>query len=552
MTTTAEPVETEVEENVTPVPAPAVGEQVTSCAQLDALPTGSVITSPNRGRGDERKLPDGMWVQLSGDGIARPSSHFNCTEFTYMVRSIPVVPAVGDPITSAEQMDSLPMGSVIRWTRTSGATVDYTREEGGWRSEEGGLAQPDGFQMMGQNVVHSIPAIAQVGQPITDRHVMVGLPLDSIVRSTRSGNRWLRIQDGFQNLETGRVRSADRLGISGHILLEYLPPGSPINLEGIEEETPAADETPPTETFEAYVQRFRTVTFGQAQRSGVSLVPIERALTALEAPTPEPSVGMALHSSDYALISTLPQGTVAQTGEPEDWTNHGLFGIKDGSVLHLLGGVQDARSKLLTVTGLPGSADPAEWAAREATTDDVRLIRDFKARAHEIGQKAKRENSWCGDYEAAMERMGISDVDAAMFSTDPLTAEEVSALPEGSILRYAAEGMGASVLYRRDNRSTNPCRTTRIGGTLPGAWRSEGMRLLWNVATEGAAFRVPAMSHDEVEAMPGGTRLMVGASTYEKESVGPNAGKWRSSRGRTYWYVATDFTVSSIQYVRFP
>lgn len=158
------------------------------------------------------------------------------------------------------------------------------------------------------------------------------------------------------------------------------------------------------ETLTQYKQRFRTIVIGRACASGVSRTPVRQALRVLDVEDPVLRLGMWVHTRDENIVSILPGGTLAVTGDPEDFARFGVFRWGGGSFVPLMGGVARPGWRCFKVVGFPEGTHALEWP------DEVpgEGIREFKERALEIGDRTRSDHSWCGDYQNAMGRAGIS------------------------------------------------------------------------------------------------------------------------------------------------
>jgi hypothetical protein len=162
----------------------------------------------------------------------------------------------------------------------------------------------------------------------------------------------------------------------------------------------------------------------------------------------------------------------------------------------------------------------------------------------------KSEQGWCGEYERAVSLAGITRAAADAPSAVSTTAEEVAAMPQGTILR-AVHGRDSVLLLRHD-ASTNPCKTYRIGGTVDGAWSPTGLAAVWY---PGSAMHIPVHSREELRHVPSGTQMREqGGGVFWERRPSPGNAEQRDwfERGRMggYAYRPNDFTVSSMQYTR--
>lgn len=454
---------------------------------------------------------------------------------------------VGTRIANREHLASLPDGTRITSERRGAETKDGEY----WNDGDGGRRHVSSFNP--ETFTYTISYVpgeqaeeqdSRIGQAVTDRDTLTSLPVGAQITSSRTGIVYTKRTDGDFDRSNGGTRAAARIGLSGHMRISSIPTFSPVRDEDMDVETPDADATA-CDSFTRYVQRFRTVTYGQAQRAGVSLDPLDRAMDKLGIEPCSVTPGIPVDGSDYIRIRELPSGSVLMAGkDPANWTTFGVFGANgDSSLIYLLGGVDSPHGHVLHTVNIAGSdASTPDWVTEPATEEDAVLIDEFKRKAWELGVKAKRENSWCSDYEAAMERMGINEILIEQAQLTLIDAEAAAALPEGTILRYTVAGSRDSVIYRRDDRSTNPAKTVRIGGTLPGAWRSTGLQAV------DTPLRIKVISHEEMDSMPHGTVMSDGSSaTWTKEN-----GEWKSPGRFSTGYASNRFSITNLFYTGFP
>ena len=245
--------------------------------------------------------------------------------------------------------------------------------------------------------------------------------------------------------------------------------------------------TPPT--YLQFIQRFMTITWGRAAQSGVSMAPIERAFEDLGLRRQSPRLGMWVHPSDSPLMNDLPTGTFFRAlGTP--WIGYVRSGVRRG--LGLPGYIS---SQALEVIAFPPDFTPREWAP--PTDSDAREILAFKRTVWEKGLELKASQSWCGDFENAMGRLGITErtvrrrdgeqptepeSEVADWSPgDVLTVEQVNALPEGSIVAFMepenTEQRGLYVVEGGDVGGS-AARRTRTHRHHPSIGRAGGHHLL--------------------------------------------------------------------------
>lgn len=459
---------------------------------------------------------------------------------------------VGTIITSREQLTALPVGAVIRYDGVS--TQHYTKlDTDSWqiRGNEGMAWADHHFTLGGANVVESLPGpVLSVGDRITTREQLEALPLGAIVQTRTGRTTYTREERGLVSTPGGRVRDFSPVRSGSHFLIVHLP-GSPAEPEEIGDTT---EVTPigGSETLEQYKQRFRTIVYGSAYQSGVSTVPLDRAMEKLSVVLHNHTPGMHVAYSDSSLMNSMPRGATLEIGrDPSDFNGYAVYGKdQNGGFIRLVGGAGIDEAATLRLLSIP-DVEPAEWATAEAGLEDREAIRAFMRQAWQLGLKAKSENQWCGEYEAAMSRAGINE--AVGSDTEPgLSAEEVAALPEGTYVRFAADA-SASVIYKRDDRADNPAKTRRVAGSLPGAWIENGMVKLWS-PDDRTGLRFSVHSAEEMDAMPLGTVVTDRSSRWTKREPNPEdtTRAWYADGDNRYGYRSRQFTVSSLTYVVIP
>jgi len=304
-----------------------------------------------------------------------------------------------------------------------------------------------------------------------------------------------------------------------------------------------------SETLTQYMQRFRTATYGVQQRASVAQRPLDVAMRKLEVPAFDLSIGMKVFHSDYDLLRSLPEHTVVVQGEPGT-PDHAVWTVRQGVGLeYRIAGRGAQHNRMMTVVSGDG-LEVKPWVAEEPTDESVAEIAEFKRKAWELGTAAKAENGWCGEYEAAMAIAGITERTVQSLNTvDP---EGVAALPVGSIVRLTVGE--ETVLYRRTDSATNPAKTERLSGTVPGDWSSLPVEVVYNPSS-GGLMGVPVHSTRELETMIPGVQMgeRAGRPTWESVARPDDVTGWGRA-GRTDGYINNprDFSIGTLLFTSFP
>jgi hypothetical protein len=310
-----------------------------------------------------------------------------------------------------------------------------------------------------------------------------------------------------------------------------------------------------SDTLPIFQQRYRTVTSGAQLRAGVSERALEEAWSRLGLAHDFPlGVGMAVTNNDNRLIGRLPTDTMVALGDPsrESVDSFGVWRKSaNGRFTRILGGTafEDARGRI-KVVALPGNPPQPDWLTQPWTRESPAQVQAWLKQAWSVGMDIKSEQGWCGEYERAVALAGITRAAADAPVVMTTNAEEVAAMPVGTILR-AVHGRDSVMVIRHDD-STNPCRTYRICGTVPGAWARSGLAVVGNPASP---VRIQVASREELRQVPRGTRISEhGSAMFWERRPSPGNAEQRDwfERGRMggYAYRPNDFTVSSMQYTR--
>src|SRR4029077_6158753 len=114
-----------------------------------------------------------------------------------------------------------------------------------------------------------------------------------------------------------------------------------------------------------------------------------------------------------------------------------------------------------------------DWLDADPTDEDPLRIVAFKAKAWEIGGRARDEHGWCSTYDSVMRTVDV-DADSArslvfegMRVGDVVSADQARRLPLGSVLSYLAGATSDEHLERwayfiRTDQRTNAAGTRRL------------------------------------------------------------------------------------------
>lgn len=540
-----------------------VGTVLFTEEQVIALPEGTrianqdesvIFTRVENDRVDATSSIGGTGTRLNYN---HPPSSF--TGGAYHIHSYPeveepVFPAVGSVIGSREQLDSLPVGTVINQALTGGAFARAeTKSEGNrWRREGNANGrdsqtfaflrpeQPD-YEPPYTYTVESLPQAEVTEERAYTREELSSLPVGTVVRSN-NGRTWQRESYGMRMLtqrtdgqsqtwDVGLLWS-DQAGpeTNGgeYTIVNGAPAAEPEVSSVLNEPIEGVEITLPMETLVQYQQRFRTEIEGGAQADSINSDRVEAALTKVGVPDTSISAGMVVNQRDHALLENLPEGTTVTFGADfSDPAKFRSYQVADryGTLRGILGDLNHSR--------MTGVVDHIPRRERQAWVDQVPMLQElhevaaFQARVWELGDRVKQDMDLCRQYERAMAACGISQavVDIPREHRH-MSAGQVSALPAGSVLRYSTKW--GTVLLIRDDRATNPARTIRLAGGIPGDWVMYGMTLVHHPDNE---VKIMLESLAEMEELPEGTKIQGifndNPSTYtRRNSVNDTGYKW--------------------------
>ena len=398
-----------------------------------------------------------------------------------------------------------------------------------------------------------------VGAVLTDVDVDA-LPVESVVIYTSSGTEWTRQPEDIWQSKMGARSSTETMknrARSGNLTLSSIPDDVPTGLTGVDTtvETTALD-SPDTMPLAAFKQLFGTVAWGSQQAHGVSSSTVKNALDQLGIPEFEVGEGAYVSVGDNQLIAKLPVNTLLTTRtEPTD-RSHIVFRV-DGSrrLQFLMGDIHYDTYTVLKVVAHPEGLK-ASWIGSESEPEAAaEALLKFKKKAWKITRDVKASTGWCGVLEDTVKRAGVtSEVERIEIPSKALTAEDVAALPVGTILRYGVLGSNSSVLYVRDDAADNPAKTRKIGGVLDGSWVKKGAVV---VAQPEDTMNIQVYSRDEMGSMPLGTVVTDnGRNSWRRTQVtdgGREARNWRlTTQEYDHNYCPNDFSIGTLTYTVIP
>lgn len=427
-------------------------------------------------------------------------------------------PQVGTKITTREQWEALPLGTVLNHRRSEGARWSI-RMHGDTKTlfrNEVAHAALDVARTDGVLEVAELPGAGfEVGTRFTSTQQYLDCPVGTIWQAS-SGTHWRKVSDDMAAaVDGGRLKRLSTFSTQGRSAIIEMP--AEISLTG--DDTVGVEVTLRQETAPEYLQRFETTMWGAAVTHGVSTESHDAAMDALGVPkSTDPNtwcVGMAVWGTDNRLLNALPRGTLLEYGhDPERFSAYGVFSVSAaGGTTRVLGGATFPNGLLRVKAFPPGTTiGDGRWRGR-VHDDEVRRVHDTKAMCYQEGMRVKRRHRWCETFEACLE---LADIPRSGPGDPPqvLTAEEVSALPVNTVVRVS--NLGESVLLVRDDRMTNPARTRRAGGSVPGDWAAANNVV---VRTPGQRMNIPTGTLAEMDGMPDGTILSGGGTAYTKRGL---------------------------------
>lgn len=412
------------------------------------------------------------------------------------------------------------------------------------------------------------------GEVVQSHAQALAIPVGTILTGVQGATYEVRERDGVKTLfNTGTDRwtptTLDGMRTDGKVRVARYPEGfvspaeSPVAIPDGLGSTDYDTEVDLSgrETLGRYKQRFKTTIYGRATRAGINFSYAENAMRVLEVPEVEPTPGMVIYGSDTRTMNRMPNGTVMAGGVPGAYGHWSVLG-KAGNAWSTLAGGADSNFVLYTVDTVPGVETPAEWVTQPAAVEDERLIWDFKQAAERVGARAQSETGWCGEYGASMRSAGVDSRIHRNPYIPPFTAEQVSERAQGTVYRVEV-GAYDFVLMVRDDASTNPARTRRLVGTIPGAWASGMREAQGRRSVHLNVLGLPPLmerwivvgSGRELDRVPVGTMITDNSTVWRKQERRHGVLWYRLNRDGSsrddYAYSGRDFTHGDMAYITF-
>lgn len=242
----------------------------------------------------------------------------------------------------------------------------------------------------------------------------------------------------------------------GSQLDQYYLLGQPMWLSGTEVEIGY-------DSAEVFRWRLRDTARGAAERSGVSQRYVLDMCTAFGAGAPLLYVGGLVSSVED--MKHLPDGSVLYNGHPDQPKFLSVYEWAEGELHHLLGPEGRPQGVPMTIHTMPGMED----AKPDMTpADDITLSR-IALRAWRVGKTYKNRHGWCGVFENCLAALGINhDTVSAAGTTqgpgDELRDEQITRMPEGTLLWHSFRGGDGMAVYIRDDSARNMLKTRRLWG----------------------------------------------------------------------------------------
>jgi hypothetical protein len=303
-----------------------------------------------------------------------------------------------------------------------------------------------------------------------------------------------------------------------------------------------------------FKQLFGTVAMGGQQTNGVNFNTVQAALKKLGIESLETGEGAYVAFGDKRLVGEMPPNTLLTTRTAPSDADHIVFRVSEAHELQFLMGYEryDQYTILKVLTHPEG--EKASWLSSDSEPDAEELLK-FKKKAWQITREVKGQTGWCGVLEDIVKRAGVTaEVESVELPSKALKAEEVAALPVGTVLRYASLGSSSSVLYVRDDSADNPAKTRKIGGTMDGSWVQSGAIV---VREHGNPMRITVHSREEMGSMPTGTVVCdSGRNRWRRmrfTASGRTARDWRlPDNSYDYNYCPNDFSIGTLYYETIP
>jgi len=377
----------------------------------------------------------------------------------------------------------------------------------------------------------------RAGDPVNTMEEFDHLPSGAVIAETNGQTRFVKAGDNLWTTLTSEMETT--VPERGIWLAHNLNGGGYYTVEAI----PVGKKKIPAETLARYQWRFRMHALRAALENGVGMQRVHSALAEL---------GVTLDSPDHPAgpgirvcreEENLPEGVLVFHGSPDHPARLAVWVRERGTWRHVFGG-GTGLDQIMTVATWPGVDEAPAWLTAEGGAWDKEQIAVFKARAFRVGDKLRRGSSWCGTYDAIMERIGVTAnavSEARRFTAsgfavgDVVTQAEAAQCPVGTVFGWIDPNtVGRFAVFQRIDEQANPSQTRRVwgsqmDGTPLGNYRS-GMRILMLPATaeyphaDDWSFRL-GQSRDWMPHLPVGSIFRLGDSL-------------------TFWHVTTDGSLS--------
>lgn len=266
------------------------------------------------------------------------------------------------------------------------------------------------------------------------------------------------------------------------------------------------------EAYASFVSRFATTVLAQAYRHSIGIDPVHAALRRLEVEL-RGAVGVGEWFDPYD-----------QSVRPID----GSLSMMNTEYPEFYSVAQYTAGGWKSLIGHPTPSDLARFVVETPDSvgtvpvyqpgDEDRILR-FKAKAWTVGDRARRDSSWCGSYLDAMRKAGVT-ADSRHYAPvtpggarigDTVSPDVAAAMPVGTVFRHIFDD-GRFALFVRDNVG-NAAMTRRLVGQV----NRHFLARMEVVASPGDTMDITVHSVEELEAMPVGTQMGEPPATHSWE-----------------------------------
>lgn len=358
----------------------------------------------------------------------------------------------------------------------------------------------------------------EIGAQVAGTHQLAYLPEGA--RMSSDNREWVKRADG----RFDRIRTDGRQDTVGYSPSDFVMMGTRVTSYPDGFERPEA----PQVTVEAFRQEVATTVVGAARAAGVTIDPVFTALEHLSIPAIPEEVGagmvLDIYDRDIRALNCFDRPLLFTAGDPRNYDQSWTGTItRDGTFNALLG---RARIGYLFRSGVVvEQPDMPRWAPAfdHGTAEDAQAIALLKSEAWKIGIKAKQHNSWCGEYEAAMLRLGITAESVIAEPGDVgqiAVREEVRNLPLGTVVYYRNTEPDRWYFFIRSEDSTNNHGLRRLIAGQRNATAHYASAAEYRVVAQPGR-RIPMTENHWLMHLPVGSWLSdtQGSSGFEK--IGP-------------------------------